>query len=177
MSIRIYKPRLEWNFGNLRTSMALFRELGRWAGTPYESGQSYCQRGADCTGSIFGVVDALDGRARMQPAGFPHDGSLHNRAGAIKAVREIVSRYSPCHKLESDENGIYQVEPGDIVVTGVPGGGPGHVEIVGAFENELWHSMPTPGFHQGGWSFLEQQVLYAVYRIEDKHRWSNETAR
>lgn len=171
---RVYRPRLEWNPGDPAIAAALAAELERWRGTRYESGQSFPQRGADCTGSVFGVVDAIDGRARMQPAGFPHDASIHDRAGAIRTVREIVRRYSPCVKLEPDESGVFQVEPGDIVVTGAPNGGPGHVEIVGPRKNELWHAQPSCGFHQGGWSFLEQQVLYAVYRIEDKHRWRQE---
>jgi hypothetical protein len=171
MATRTYSPRLVWNTGDPKVAVALGGEIHNWLETPYESGQSFPKRGADCTGSIFGIVDALDGRARMQPAGFPHDGSLHDRAGAIRTVREIVRRYSPCVKLEPDADGYYQVEPGDIVVTGMPGGGPGHVEMVGPNPNELYHSMPTPGFHQGGWSFLDVQVLYAIYRIEDKHLW------
>ena len=174
MSTRIYRPRLVWNRGEIGAYAldALDRALAAWDGTPYESGQSFIQRAADCTGAVFGVIDQIDGRHRMQPAGFPHDGSLHDRAGAIRSVREIVRRYSPCHKVEADENGFFQVEPGDIVVTGMPGGGPGHVEIVGARKNELWHAQPAPGFHQGGWSFLEQQLLFAIYRIDDKERWT-----
>jgi hypothetical protein len=175
MTIRIYKPRLVWNTGNIEIAAAMVSEIHNWIGTPYESGQSFPQRGADCTGSIFGIIDALDGRKRMKPVGFPHDGSLHCRAGAVRTVREIVRRYSPCHKIEADEDGLFQVEPGDIVVTGDQGGGPGHVELVGPNPNELYHSMPSVGFHQGGWSFLEQQVLYAVYRIEDKHLWRQQS--
>lgn len=173
MTTRIYSPQLSWSPGHVANCnlRALDEALRAWEGTPYESGQSFIQRGADCTGAVFGIIDSIDGRARMQPAGFPHDGSLHDRAGAIRTVREIVRRYEPCHKVAPDEKGVYHVEPGDIVVTGMPGGGPGHVEIVGARKNELWHAQPCPGFHQGGWSFLEQQLLFAVYRIEDKHRW------
>jgi hypothetical protein len=44
--------------------------------------------------------------------------------------------------------------------------------MVGPDKNELWHALPMPGFHQGGWAFLEQQTLYAVYRIQDKSRWA-----
>jgi len=179
MSTRIYAPRLVWTRGKIGDVAldALDRCLYAWHGTPYESGQSFIQRGADCTGAVFGVIDTIDGRARMQPAGFPHDGSLHDRAGAIRTVREIVRRYSPCHKLEAAEDRMFYVEPGDIVVTGMPGGGPGHVEIVGARPNELWHAQPAPGFHQGGWSFLEQQILYAIYRIDDKHRWGQQCSK
>ena len=176
MSTRIYSPRLVWTQGKIGDVAldALDRALYAWHGTPYESGQSFIQRGADCTGAVFGVIDTIDGRKRQEPAGFPHDGSLHDRAGAICAVREIVRRYSPCHKIEAAEDRMFYVEPGDIVVTGMPGGGPGHVEIVGARPNELWHAQPAPGFHQGGWSFLEQQILYAIYRIDDKDRWGHQ---
>lgn len=175
MSTRVHSPHLVWGPGSVENCnlQALDAALRAWEGTPYESGQSYIQRAADCTGSVFGIIDSLDGRKRMEPAGFPHDGSLHDRAGAIRSVREIVRRYSPCYKVEAVE-GLFHVEPGDIVVTGLPGGGPGHVEIVGARKNELWHAQPSPGFHQGGWSFLEQQLLYAVYRIEDKNRWGQQ---
>ena len=176
MTTRIYSPQLVWVRGKIGDVAldALDRCLYAWLGTPYESGQSFIQRGADCTGAVFGVIDTIDGRKRMEPAGFPHDGSLHDRAGAIRTVREIVRRYSPCHKVEPADDGLYYVEPGDIVVTGMPGGGPGHVEIVGARPNELFHAQPAPGFHQGGWSFLEQQILYAIYRIDDKHRWGHQ---
>lgn len=173
MSTRVYNPRLVWNEGDINVAIALGAEINNWLDTPYESGQSFPKQGADCTGTVFGIIDALDGRQRMEPAGFPHDASMHDRPGAIRAVREIIRRYAPCHKVESDENGMYQVEPGDIIVTGTPGGGPGHVEIVGANKNELWHALPTPGFHQSGWAFLDVQVLYAIYRIEDKHRWTS----
>lgn len=176
MTTRIYKPQFVWTPGTISAEAAdaLDKALYAWSGTRYESGQSFIQRAADCTGAVFGIIDQIDGRARMEPAGFPHDGALHDRAGAIRTVREIVRRYSPCHKVEPAEDRMFYVEPGDIVVTGMPGGGPGHVEIVGARKNELWHAQPTPGFHQGGWGFLEQQVLYAIYRIEDKDRWGQQ---
>lgn len=178
MSIRIYRPRLVWNpigayGGNgAEALLALDDTLRAWDRTPYQSGQRFKGRACDCIGGVFGVIDEIDGRPRATYPGMPADAAMHDRPGAIAAVRELVTRYMPNHKLEADEQGFFQVEPGDIVVTGTPGGGPGHVEIVGARKNELWHAQPTPGFHQGGWSFLEQQVLYAIYRIDDKWRWS-----
>lgn len=173
MSTQVFNPRLSWNAGDPDIAVALQAEIDKWLETPYESGQSFPKRGADCTGSVFGIVDALDGRARMAPAGFPHDASMHDRVGAIKAMREILVRYQPHHKIELDENRLFQVEPGDILITGMPGGGPGHCEIVGPRPNELWHALPSAGFHQSGWSLLDIQVLYAIYRIEDKHRWTS----
>lgn len=173
MGTRIYAPTMVWTLGNLscRSRTALGAALEAWRDTPYESGQRFIQRGGDCIGSLFGVIDDIDGRARAAFPGMPHDAAIHSRSTAIIAVRELVRRYSPCEKVESDEDHIFHVEPGDIVVTGSPGGGPGHVEMVGTRPNELWHALPASGFHQGGWSFLEQQILYAIYRIQDKHRW------
>lgn len=177
MSVRIWSPNMVWEPSpeSLRVVRALEDALEAWRGTPYESGQRFIQRGADCIGSLFGVIDDMDGRQRATFPGMPHDAAMHDRAGAIAAVRELVRRYSPCVKVEAqkDEDGapVYYVEPGDIIVTGMPGGGPGHVELVGPHRNELWHALPVSGFHQGGWSFLEEQYLYAIYRIEDKHRW------
>jgi hypothetical protein len=104
----------------------------------------------------------------------PHDAAMHDREGAIGAMRELVRRYAPCQKVEPVA-GVWHVEPGDIVLTGAPGGGPGHVAIVGAGRNQLWHAVKGSGFHQGGWSFLDVQVLYAVFRALDKERWANET--
>lgn len=177
MTVRIWGPNMVWEPSPLTSvTLALEHTLDAWDKTPYESGQRFIQRGADCIGALFGVVDDMDGRDRAEFPGMPHDAAMHDRAGAIAAVRELVRRYSPCVKVEpeTDKDGhpIYYVEPGDICVTGHPGGGPGHVEMVGAHRNELWHALPVSGFHQGGWAFLEQQFLYAIYRIKDKHRWS-----
>lgn len=173
MSTRIYAPEMVWEYGNLSatTLIALDDTLRAWEGTPYESGQCFIQRGADCIGSVCGVIDDMDGRARATHPGLPSDASMHSRSTAIRAVRELIRRYSPCEKVESDSEHIFHVEPGDIVVTGSPGGGPGHVEMVGSCPNELWHALPASGFHQGGWSFLEQQFLFAIFRIQDKDRW------
>ncbi len=177
MGARVYSPTMVWqpipSGEGISIMLTLDRTLREWDRTPYESGQCFKQRGADCIGGVFGPIDEMDGQGRAQRPNMPHDGSLHNRKAAVAALRELVTRYSPCRKLESEDDGSFFVEPGDIVVTGMPGGGPGHVEIVGANRNELWHALPMAGFHQGGWSFLTEQVLWAVYRIEDKWRWAN----
>lgn len=178
MTTRVYAPEMLWIYGDVSAAslVSLDDTLRAWKGTPYESGQCFIQRGADCIGAICGVIDDMDGQGRRLHPGMPSDTSMHSRSTAIRAVRELVRRYAPCTKVLADSEHIFHVEPGDIVVTGAPGGGPGHVEIVGSRRNELWHALPSSGFHQGGWSFLEQQLLFAVYRIQDKHRWGqNET--
>ncbi len=170
MVVSIYNPQIVWEPGDERVAAALDAELRAWDRTPYESGQRFKGRGADCIGGVFGVIDALDGRERAQFPGMPHDASLHDRAGAVRAMRELVRRYQPCHRLAT-RNGMC-VQPGDIVGVGPPGGGPGHVLIVGARRNELWQALPLSGFHQSGWSLFAEQVLWAVYRIEDRERWT-----
>lgn len=174
MTVRIISPKLRWQSKGMAqgTLDVIDRVLRSWGGTPYESGQAFIQRGADCTGSLFAIVDTLDGRKRIQPPGFPHDGAMHDRAGAVAAMREVMRRYDPVIRLTGvGDDGFLEVEPGDIIVTGDAGGGPGHIEMVGARRNELWHATDGPGFHQSGWGFFEGQTLFAVYRILDKHRW------
>lgn len=168
----IVDPRLLWTPADLPgLTDRLSDVLASWEGTPYESGQRFIQRGADCIGAVFGVIDDLDGRARAEFPGMPHDVALHNGDTARAALRDLIRRYQPISKVPQRADGIYCVEPGDLVVTGHPGGGPGHVEIVGVRPGHLWHSLPDSGFHRGGWSLFDTQVLFAIYRIEDKERW------
>lgn len=179
MRSRIYAPDMVWQpmscARHEQATANLERALSRWERTPYESGQRFCQRGADCLGGVFGVIDDVDGRQRAQFPGMPADTALHNRRTAVRAVRELIRRYSPGRKLERS-GGAFVVEPGDIVVTGAPGGGPGHVELVGPRRNQLWHALPASGFHQTGWGFLEQQLLFAIYRLDDRERWADDPA-
>ena len=149
MTVRIWNPNMVWEPSpeSPRVVSALEYTLEAWRGTPYESGQRFCGRAADCIGSIFGVIDDMAGRPRATFPGMPRDAAMHDRPGAIAAVRELVRRYSPCVKVKPDAEGVFYVEPGDIITTGMPGGGPGHVEMVGAHRNELWHALPVSGFH------------------------------
>ncbi len=169
---RVVDPKLCWApsmIPGLHDSMS--RVLSAWQGTPYESGQRFIQRGADCIGAVFGVIDDLDGRARAEFPGMPHDCAMHSGETARAAVREILRRYDPIVNVAQRSDGICCVEPGDLILTGHPGGGPGHVEMVGVRHGHLWHALPGIGFHQGGWSLFDTQTMLAVYRIEDKERW------
>lgn len=167
MSVRIVAPNLVWHPHPSEDSQrALRAALAAWEGTPYQSGQRFRGRGADCVGAVFGVIDDLDGLARAQAPGLPTDASLHNTAAAVIAVRELVRRYSPCRKVEG-----LDVRPGHILVTGQGAGGPGHVAIVGARRNEIWQATPGAGFHQGGWGMLSSQVLFAVYELGNDGNW------
>jgi len=173
MSVILYSPEMEWcPLDDPKIQANIERVMWAWKGTPYESGQRFIGRGADCIGAIFGIVDDLDGQSRAELPNLPPDAAMNDRSTAILAMRELITRYAPMARVRPDENNVTHVEPGDFVVTGELGGGPGHLEMVGARRNELWHCIPEVGFHQGGWSFFSTQVLWAVYRIQDKHLWT-----
>jgi hypothetical protein len=152
---------------------ALERAIALWERTPYESGQRFAKRGADCLGAVFGVVDEMDGRSRARFPEFPHDIAMHQPETARSAVRTLLRVYVPCEKIEQDPfTRHFHVEPGDVLVTGERGGGPGHVMLVGPRKNTLWHAIPHIGFHQGGWSLFRRSLLFGAYRLMDKERWA-----
>lgn len=165
--MRIHRPNLVWcPAADTALHDALAGVLADWEGTPYESGQRFKGRGADCLGAVFGVIDDLDGRQRAAFPDMPHDTALHDRQTALVAMRRLLERYQPSERVDTP-----YVEPGDVLVTGSPGGGPGHVALIGPRKNELWHSLPHVGFHRTGWGLLQQQRLHAVYRFTDRERW------
>lgn len=149
---------------NLRAALA------HWDQTAYESGQCFAGRGADCIGAVFGVVDELDGLARRMVAGLPNDVSMHCRETAVAAMRELIRRYAPCQKVKA-RDGVLAVQPGDILITGIVGGGPGHVSMIGCDPNTLWEATPSSGFQRKGWSLLREQRVWAVYRLMNKELW------
>lgn len=172
MSVRVWAPNMIWqHHPDLAVERALEDVLNAWRDTPYESGQRLRGLGADCVGSVFGVIDDLDGRRRAALPGFPSDVAMHSRETAVKAIRVLLRRYTPNHEIRMDDDGSFRVRPGHIIVTGYRGGGPGHVAIVGARPNELWHSLRSSGFQQRGWGFFDEQVLYGIYQADDDHRW------
>lgn len=170
---RVRHPKLIWKAcpKSLDISGPLQEALDAWEGTPYESGQRFIQRGADCIGAVFGVIDRMDGRERGMAPTIPHDTALHRPDTARAAMKVLLRAYAPAQKLRAGIGGMIRVMPGDIVVMGERGGGPGHVGIVGARKNTLWHAIPGSGFHQGGWGLNKRQTLHAVYRILDRERW------
>ena len=118
------------------------------------------------TGKYLGTQKTFTQRFELKSSSFA-DAHIPR----LWAARKIAYLVDAIRQAGAD--GMTTVEPGDIVVTGAVGGGPGHVAIVGARRNTLWHAVSGPGFHQTGWALLSGQVLWAVYRIEDKHRWTN----
>lgn len=165
-------------------TMARMRDvLLRWEDTPYRSGGSLCGVEADCIGSVFGVIDDLDGRERRKNSDMPHDTALHNQEAAFGAVSRLRHIYEPAEKLEMTEVPVrpplrsmvqgYVLEPGDLLVVGTSAGGPGHLMIVGPQENTIWHSVQGQGFRMGGWGLGDGwERLFAAYRLGDRERWT-----
>ena len=150
--MRVYTPKLVWApHPNRDTQRAVERVIDEWKGTPYQSGQRLKGLAADCVGSVCGILDELDGRDRAGYPELPHDAAFHNRREAMKGMAVIVRRYRPVESINPNRfEEPTLAYPGNIVVLGQGAGGPGHVAIVGARENELWHATQAPGFHQQG---------------------------
>jgi hypothetical protein len=136
----------------------------RWAGTPYMSGQQSCQQGVDCIRYVTALYDNLCPGEKAPLRTLPPDGSFHNRSGAIKAMLQVKRRYPKC-KIIRDK----QVEPGDMLIIGPIGGGPGHAMLVGTEPNTLWHCTPRNGVHKTGWALpVSHFKLFRVYRMKNR---------
>lgn len=146
--------------------------LETWRRTPYASGQRLRGVAADCIGGVFGSIDDMDGRQRAQDPSLPSDTALHSPKSAYKAVAAIRRIYAPAKRLRPVDGKI-RVQPGDLLVVGTSLGGPGHLMIVGAKRNTIWHaSNSAEGFCQTGWALGDGfERLFAVYRLGDRERW------
>lgn len=179
--MKVYLPNLIWEpmkdpesrFDATKATANLAKVLALWKPCRYESGSSVRGVACDCIGGLFGLIDDLDGRHRACCSPLPADTAMHDRESAISTMRHLVGRFKPNFQVEASEDGYFHVQPGDIIVTGYPHGGPGHVEMVGPQRNTLWHALPGSGFHQTGFGFLEgAQLLWRVYRLGDRWRWA-----
>ncbi len=173
-------PELQWTPLSVRgwkreqlelAEQCLHEVLAAWEGSKYESGQSVRGLVADCIGGVFGCVDDLDGQNRRAPAGMPSDVAMHQRDTAVAAMRVLIQRYQPAVKVKANSVGIFVVQPGDLLVTGQSGGGPGHIAMVGPQKNTMWEAVPSTGFARQGWSLDSTQVVWAVYRLMNKEQW------
>jgi len=83
-------------------------------------------------------------------------------------MKKIAEGFTPYERVES--SGV--IEPGDIIVVGPHGGGPGHGMIVGGRENTIWHSTGI-GVQFAGISYLwlTDQRIFRVYRYLRKDLW------
>lgn len=143
------------------------RELLRWDGTPYRLGQCLPGVGTYCTAFVVSVLDALYRLQRPTPLpeGIPDDAAMHDPPRARQGLRWFLRQY-PAHRQVEDGS----AEPGDVLVTGPHGGGPGHGILVGPHPNTLWQCSGN-GVHFTGMSIPDTYQLFAVYRMTDRQKW------
>ena len=150
-----------------RALQRLEQILESWRGTKYSNGQQLKGVGVDCTRFSGGVLDELRGVVTTQVAALPYDASLHNKAGAESAMRELLRLYAPLRKV-----GGVTVQPGDFVITGPAGGGPGHAMIAGPRRGELWQTNSRRVWPSGLALNNQLQIVHGVYRDERRREWA-----
>lgn len=143
--------------------------LESWRGTRYGQGMQAKGVAVDCVRFVFAVMDEMYGRPYAPTYKIPQDTAFHNPKKSVLAMNKLLETYD-CHRLAP----YYPVEPGDILVTGAKGKGPGHAMIIGPKKNHIWHmdthfvSRTGPLFTSGSSSLY---YLYRIYRIKDKYLW------
>lgn len=143
----------------------LHETLCSWRGTPYMRGQQRKGVGVDCVRFCSAVWDELLGMSPYPIARLPHDAALNKPAVARAFMRHVLHHYAPIGPVEGP------AQPGDILVTGVAGAGPGHVILVGAERNTIWQAGQR-SVDQHGWALTEGfQVLMHHYRFGNRERW------
>lgn len=139
--------------------------LQGWEGTPYREGDQMQGIGVDCVRFVCGVLDEMYGYRRELPRNLPSDRALHDRDGAIAAMKQLRRLYEPVTEVTDGK-----VEPGDIVVSGPRGGGPGHALIAGFDPFTLWHVDPAAGVCSTGIALTDMDI-FEILRPSDKHLW------
>lgn len=172
MTIRYYPITYRWCILSLRSEKKVNRIIEklntcfeRWRDTPYMSGNQCPGSGVDCVRWVTAVLDYMYGREPTDIKTLPTDGSFHDKKGAVRAMIHIKRLYPHCKMIRDD------VQPGDLVIVGSPGGGPGHAMLVGTKPNTLWHCTPNDGVVETGWSLVVgNQQIFRVYRAKDRAR-------
>lgn len=134
-----------------------------WQGTPHRAGQQQKRSGVDCVRFVTAVIDELYG-IHTELLRLPQDIAFHKKETAFNAFKLFLKEF-PHTKVKGTE-----IQPGDVLITGPRGGGPGHAIIVGI--THLWHcdsqSVVPTGTHltNGGVYFLK-----TILRGADRHLW------
>ena len=145
----------------------LERILGEWSGTPYHTSFVQKQHGVYCTAFVCRVLDDLYRRPKTELISIPDDISFHNREGAIAGLQWFMRQFPACEKITNN-----QVEPGDVLITGPEGGGPGHAIIIGPRRNTMWQASGTAGVHFTGLALPNIYKFYGAYRFTDRDTWA-----
>jgi len=139
--------------------------LNSWRGTPYRAGQQRKGVGVDCVRFVCGVYDELQNTETPIQA-LPGDLALHKPDSARAAMRLLLRSFGG--RVAEVGEQIF-LSPGDTIVSGMPGGGPGHAMIVGPWP-EIWHASRSGVVQTGlGLEGLEFKALVVPITRE---RWS-----
>lgn len=149
--------------------------LASWEDTPYSSTQAVRGVGVYCTAFVCGVLDDLYRVERPTPLNtIPHDVSMHCGASSRAGLRWFLRHYPTADRIYSattaEDGEQVEVQPGDILITGPVGGGPGHAILIGPRRNVMWQASGAH-VHYTGFCVPTGYMLYAVYRFSDKERW------
>lgn len=134
-----------------------------WKGTPYRAGQQRKGAGVDCVRFVTAVFDELEG-GQTDIRILPQDLALHQPEIARGAMRQLLRAFDG----RSLPDGYLELEPGDVIVSGFPQGGPGHAMIVGPWP-QVWHSCRS-GVVMTGLG-LEGLSFKSLVRSNRKHLW------
>jgi len=137
--------------------------LGEWRGSVHRDGQQCKGVAVDCVRFVSAVVDELYG-IQTEIEKLPPDAAFHSKETTLGAFRNFMSKY-PHTKVGGKE-----IQPGDILITGPRGGGPGHAIVVGV--RNLWHCdsysvVPTGTYLSNGGVYFLKTIL----RGADRHLW------
>ena len=141
--------------------------LEPWVGTPYGAGQGVAGVATDCVRSLAGVGAALEGTPSRDITHLPPDTALHKPDEARAAMREIMSNFPLWERIRSPKD----FQPGDMVVVGKKGCGPGHGIFVSHRERMFIEATPR-GFHYTGiGSIRKSWRIFSLYRYTLRGDW------
>jgi hypothetical protein len=162
--------RTNWTWSPLacpRQTAALEAVQQKWLGTPYGAGQQVPGVAVDCVRLLCRMLDELHGLDETPLAQIPPDASMHTREGAQLTMMAIMHAYKPWIKITDGK-----IEPGDIVVVGPVGGGPGHGMMVSTRRNCLIHADQEEVALAGLGFFSEHQRVFGVFRKGNREEWA-----
>lgn len=140
-------------------------ELDSWVGTPYMIGQQVKGVGVDCARFVGAILDFMGG-TRTPLELIPPDACFHDPALATRALDKFRHLFRPMSIVRG-----WAVQPGDVMVTGPVGGGPGHGIVVGCAPGTLYEA-GSFSVQKTGFAIPSSRRVFGVYRKADRLRWS-----
>ena len=159
-----------------RVSKRIAEVLGSWEDTPYHHSMARKGKGVYCTAFVSQVLDELFRKTEPTPLNkIPHDVSMHCGHSARKGLKWFLRHFPTADRIwsatcDDDNHCDLGVQPGDILITGPIGGGPGHAIFIGPRKNVMWQASGNY-VHYTGLALPVGSILYAVYRFSDKESW------